>query len=32
MQMRPLKCRQDAKLCERMEADHVTLIQHTDVR
>ena len=29
--MRPLKCRQFAKLCECMEADHSTLIQHTEI-
>jgi len=32
MKMRPLKCRQFAKVCDNTEADHVTLIQHTDVR
>ncbi|XP_051778559.1 zinc finger BED domain-containing protein 5-like [Erpetoichthys calabaricus] len=32
MKMRPLKCRQFAKVCESVEADHVTLIQHIDVR
>ena len=32
MTMRPLKCRQFAKLCESMEADHVILVQQTDVR
>ena len=30
--MRPLKCRQFAKLCECMEAHHSTLIQHTEIR
>ncbi|XP_029656306.1 protein FAM200A-like [Octopus sinensis] len=30
--MRPLKCRQFAKLCVGMEADHFTLIQHTEIR
>lgn len=32
MKMRPLKCHLFAKLCQSMEADHITLIQHTDVR
>ncbi|CAI9723028.1 Hypothetical predicted protein [Octopus vulgaris] len=30
--MRPLKCRQFAKLCVGMGADHTTLIQHTEIR
>ena len=32
IKMRPLKCRQFVKLCESMEADHSTLIQHTEIR
>ena len=32
IKMRPLKCRQFAKLCECVEADHSTLIQHTEIR
>ena len=30
--MRPLKRRLFAKLCEVMEADHSTLIQHIEIR
>ncbi|XP_029645320.1 zinc finger BED domain-containing protein 5-like [Octopus sinensis] len=30
--MRPLKCRQFAKLCWGMEVGHSTLIQHTEIR
>ena len=32
IKMRPLKCRQFARLCECMEADHSTLIQPTEIR
>ena len=32
IKMRPLKCRQFAKLCVGMEAEHSTLIQHTEIR
>lgn len=32
IKMRPLKCRQFAKLCADMKADHSTLIQHTEIR
>ncbi|XP_014779479.1 protein FAM200A-like [Octopus bimaculoides] len=32
IKMRPLKYRQFAKLCVGMEADHSTLIQHTEIR
>eukprot|EP00106_Octopus_bimaculoides_P008734 XP_014776176.1 PREDICTED: zinc finger BED domain-containing protein 5-like [Octopus bimaculoides] len=32
IKMRPLKCRQFAKLCVGMEANHSTLIQHTKIR
>lgn len=32
IKMRPLKCRQFEKLCVGMEAEHSTLIQHTEIR
>ncbi|XP_014775934.1 protein FAM200A [Octopus bimaculoides] len=32
IKMRPLKCRQFAKFCVGMEADHSTLIHHTEIR
>ena len=32
IKMRPLKCRLFTKLCAGMEAEHSTLIQHTEIR
>ncbi len=29
---RPLKCRQFTLLCESMDAEHLTLLQHTEAR
>ena len=31
LKSRPVKCRQFTKLCESMDAEHVTLLLHTEV-